>query len=338
MVEPNSLEYRQRAVQWFRLAQVLSPLRSRRNRGRARAANNVNDSGDSMQYSRYNLIPAVMLLMLATSCSSTGDDIDGLSPSSSNEEIMMHMLDAANSQRQTDQLARHFPDLDRSRAYAIQRARLEHGLKTSTQVGWKLGWSRLAGPDDTLDPIVGHYLNDRVFSEDRPVSTRFFTDGVSNAEPEVVFYLNRDLPGPVVTREEVIAAIDSVGIAMEFVNWRAAEPRTREHAIADNGIVSGVILGEDRFNLDDIDFSSLVGRVEVNGSEVSDGPATSIMGEDPLAGLVWAANELPKWGMHLKAGDFVLSGTVCVPLPVTAGDSAVVSFNGMGSIEAQFVE
>ena len=282
-----------------------------------------------------------VLLALTTGCSPSGNDADdggSLTATSSNQEIMLHMLDTANSQRQTDALAANFPDLDRKRAYAIQRLRLQHGLQSGQHVGWKLGWSRLAGPDDDLDPIVGHYFDDRVFAEGNPVSTRFFTDGTAMAEPEVVFYLNRDLPGPVVSREELIAAIDSVGVAMEFVNWRAVEPRTREHAIADNGIASGVVLGQDRHSLVDVNFAAEVGRIEVNNSEASDGPASSIMGEDPLAALLWAANELPKWGMQLKAGDFVLSGTVCVPLPVTAGDAATASFSGLGSVSARFVE
>lgn len=251
---------------------------------------------------------------------------------------MLHMLDTANSQRETNALATHFPDLDRKQAYAIQRMRLQHGLQSGQHVGWKLGWTRLASPEDDLDPIVGHYFDDRVFAEGESVSTRYFTNGTASAEPEVVFYLKHDLPGPAVSREQVVAAIESVGVAMEFVNWRATEPRTREHAIADNGIASGVVLGKDRHAPGDIDLAMETGRIEVNGSEASDGPASSIMGEDPLAALVWAANELPKWGMHLKAGDFVLSGTVCVPLPVSAGDTATVSFSGLGSVSARFVE
>lgn len=285
-------------------------------------------------------VAAIGMLAGAVGACSSGDDSGGaaLSPDSDNVAIMLHMLDTANSQRQTDELAKHFPDLDRKRAYAIQRLRLEHGLKTDRHVGWKLGWTRLAEPDDLLDPIVGHYFSDRVFEEGKPVSTRYFTGGVANAEPEIVFYLNKDLPGPAVSRDELVDAIESVGIAMEFVNWRATEPRTREHAIVDNGIASGVVLGKDRFQLADINLAEELGQVIVNGSEISSGPASSIMGEDPVAGLLWAANELPKWGMHLKAGDFVVSGTVCVPLPVTAGDSATISFSSMGEVTARFVE
>lgn len=278
------------------------------------------------------------MAVLLVACSGAGDELPTISETASDREIAEHMLRAQESQRKTDSLARYFPALSRDRAYAIQRLRLETGSQTAEHVGWKLGWTRLASAGDVLDPIVGHYFADRVFAEGQPVSTRYFTEGVSNAEPEIVFYLKEDLPGPVVTREQVVAAIDTVGIAMEFVNWRAAEPNTREHAIADNGIASGVVLGGERVAFDDIDLAQEVGRVVVNGEQSSDGSASSIMGEDPLAALVWAANELPKWGMQLSAGDFVLSGTVCVPLPVTAGDSATVSFTNLGSVSADFVE
>jgi len=261
-----------------------------------------------------------------------------LTADSSNREIMQHLYQHEMSQTQTGALATHFPDMTRERAYAIQRGRLAEHSEDDQHLGWKLGWTRYTGPDEPLDPIMGHYMSQRVYAEGKPVSTRYFTAGSAAAEPEIVFYLKKDLRGPVVTRADVIDAIDSVGIAMEFVNWRVTEPRTREHAIADNGIAAGVVLGEQRFSVDDLDFSAIEGRVTVNGEETSSGKATSIMNEDPVAGIVWAANELPKWGMYLKAGQFIVSGTVCIPLPVSAGDSAEIEFTGMGSLQADFIE
>ena len=260
-----------------------------------------------------------------------------LSSGSSNQEIAHHLYHHEMNQTQTGELAVHFPDLSRERAYAIQRARLDEHSEQDEHVGWKLGWTRSYEGDGGLDPIVGHYMSKRVYAEGKPVSTRYFTAGSAAAEPEIVFYLKKDLKGPVVSKADVIDAVESVGIAMEFVNFRTTEPRTREHAIADNGIAAGVVLGEEKYALDNLDFSVIEGRVTVNGEKTNSGMATSIMSEDPLAALVWAANELPKWGMHLKAGDFVVSGTVCVPLPVRAGDSAVVDFTGMGELRATFV-
>ena len=281
---------------------------------------------------------SLFTLVLVAGCSSEVDPSNALSADADDEAIMRHMVEVAAGQGQTDQIAKHFPDIGRERAYRIQRMRLEHSKKSAEHVGWKLAWTRLAEPGDELDPAVGHYMSDRVYSEDQPVSTRHFTNGVSNAEPEIVFYLKEDLPGPVVTEEQLIAAIDSVGVGMEFVNWRLTEPGTREHAILDNGIATGVVLGAERHPLDSIDLNAQIGRVEVNGEASSEGPATSLMGEGPLAAMLWAANELPKWGMHLEAGQFVFSGTVCPPLPVTAGDSATVSFTDLGSVSATFVE
>jgi 2-keto-4-pentenoate hydratase len=265
-----------------------------------------------------------------------GTSVALLKPDSGDAEIVAHMMQHEQNQTQTAALAINFPDLTREHAYAIQRLRLEQTSVAEPHVGWKLGWTRLSEPGALLDPIVGHYVESRVYSQGESVSTRFFTSGTASAEPEIVFYLGKDLPGPVVTIEQLIDAIESVGIAMEFVNWRALEPRTREHAIADNGIAAGVVLANSRFKLSELDFSRIEGNVTVNGAISNSGHATSIMGEDPLAGLLWAANELPKYGMYLKAGQFVVSGTVCVPLPVSAGDNARISFTGMGSLDVEF--
>lgn len=282
-------------------------------------------------------ICAILSIWLLAACSSDVDVPTALSADASDEQIMRHMLEVADGQGQTSQIARHFRDIERKRAYRIQRMRLDHSKQSAEHVGWKLAWTRQAEPGEALDPAVGHYMSNRVYSEGEPVSTRFFTGGTSFAEPEIVFYLKEDLPGPAVTRQELIAAIDSVGVGMEFVNWRLTEPGTREHAILDNGIATGVVLGAERHPLDSIDLNAQIGRVEVNG-ESSEGPATSLMGEGAIAAMLWAANELPKWGMHLEAGQFVFSGTVCTPLPVAAGDSATVSFTDLGSVSATFVE
>lgn len=275
--------------------------------------------------------------VLATTFCSAQDLPPPIDSSASDHDIMEHMYRHEANQTQTDALARHFPDIGRDRAYAIQKLRLEEKSQQFTRAGWKLAWTRM--PDDgRLDPAFGHYLEDRVFPADEPVSSRYFTSGTALAEPEIVFYFNKDLPGPVVTREEVVDAIEAVGIAMEFVNWRALEPRSREHAIIDNGIAAGVVLDDRRFALADVSFADETGTVTVNDDESNSGPATAIMGEDPLAAVIWAANELPRYGMHFKAGEFVVSGSVCTPLPVSAGDKAVASFTNLGSLEVNIVD
>jgi len=267
---------------------------------------------------------------------SPAEERASLSPSSTDAEIMEHLYRAELEQKATDALTSHFPEITRDRAYAIQKLRLAHREQSSRRVGWKIGWSRLANPEDELDPVVGHVMEDRLFPEGEPLSTRYFVEGTTGAEAEVVFYLNKDLPGPEVSAEELADAVEAVGAAMEFVSGRLTQPHEREHAVADNVYGAGVVLGAQRFDLDDVDFSGEIGQVEVNGIIEQEGPATSIMGKDPFEALVWIANELPKRGMHLHAGDFVVTGTVCVPPPVKAGDSARVLFTSLGSVSVEF--
>ena len=63
-------------------------------------------------------------------------------------------------------------------------------------------------------------------------------DGGRGAEAEVVFYLDADLPGPELSAEEVAAAVESVGAAMEFVSghtlneWLKREERGRPQILA----------------------------------------------------------------------------------------------------------
>ncbi len=123
---------------------------------------------------------------------------------------------------------------------------------------------------------------------------------------------------------------ESIHIIMALAQREALGSRHRE--IEPEHIMLGVL------KLAEVDFSNELGQVEVNGTVVEEGPATSIMGTDPFEALVWIANELPKRGWHLRAGDFVVTGTVCVPPPVKAGDSARVIFTNLGSVSVGFVE
>ena len=287
----------------------------------------------------------VLNLLIAAACANDPvappEDMDtaAFGPEASDADIMAYLHEAEMSQTTTDALPTHFPDMTRERAYAIQRLRLEHREQSSRRVGWKIGWSRVPSPDelDALDPVVGHVMEDRVFAESEPLSTRYFVDGSSGAEAEVVFYLNKDLPGPESVARTSADAVEAVGAAMEFVSGRLAQPHSREHAVADNVYGAGVVLGSERFALGEVDLKAEIGKVEVNGEIQAEGPATSIMGKDPFEALVWIANELPKRGWHLRAGDFVVTGTVCAPPPVTAGDHARVSFTTLGSVEVDFV-
>ncbi|MBI1893372.1 MAG: hypothetical protein HYS14_04600 [Candidatus Rokubacteria bacterium] len=65
------------------------------------------------------------------------------------------------------------------------------------------------------------------------------------------------------------------------------------------------------------------------------GRGEAVLGH-PLNALAWLANELPKWGRSLKAGEFVTTGTCTDIYVAKAGDNIQADFGTLGSVEVVF--
>ena len=75
--------------------------------------------------------------------------------------------------------------------------------------------------------------------------------------------------------------------------------------------------------------------VEKNGSVLSAGAGAAALGS-PVNCVTWLANTLGEFGITLKAGEVILSGSL-VPLePVKAGDYMRVDIGGIGSASVRF--
>jgi 2-oxopent-4-enoate/cis-2-oxohex-4-enoate hydratase len=53
--------------------------------------------------------------------------------------------------------------------------------------------------------------------------------------------------------------------------------------------------------------------------------------------VAWLANALGRFGMPLRAGEVILSGSLGALIPVTAGDSLHLSIGGLGSASVRFI-
>jgi len=58
--------------------------------------------------------------------------------------------------------------------------------------------------------------------------------------------------------------------------------------------------------------------------------------EHPLNALAWLANELPKFGLQLSAGDYVTTGLTTEVYAATPGDQVTADFGPLGSVELKF--
>ena len=76
--------------------------------------------------------------------------------------------------------------------------------------------------------------------------------------------------------------------------------------------------------------------VEKNGEVISTGAGAAALGS-PLNCVTWLANTLGRFGIPLKAGEVILSGSLVPREPVLAGDTLNLSIGGLGGCSVRFV-
>jgi 2-oxo-3-hexenedioate decarboxylase/2-keto-4-pentenoate hydratase len=159
------------------------------------------------------------------------------------------------------------------------------------------------------------------------------------AECEIAVRLGADLdPGRApFDRERVAPAVDAVLAAMEIVDDRYRDYRILgvPTLIADDFFNAGCVLGPPVARWRELDLTSLRGVTRLNGRTVGQGEGRAVMGH-PLEALAWLANLRAGLGVGLRAGEFVLLGSVVETRWVALGDEVAVEIEGLGEARATF--
>jgi len=159
-------------------------------------------------------------------------------------------------------------------------------------------------------------------------------------EFEVAVELARDLPpGPMPhTRQSVAEAVRAVMPAFELADDRQADYATlSSHAlglVADNAWNEGAVLGSPILNWKDHDLAAVRGVAKINGVQVGEGYGRDAMGH-PFEALAWVANNLARRGRYLRAGEFVITGSLVTSKFPKAGDLVEFELGGLGRVELQ---
>ncbi|TNE90469.1 MAG: 2-oxopent-4-enoate hydratase [Deltaproteobacteria bacterium] len=225
--------------------------------------------------------------------------------------------------------------LDIDMAYAISDAMLQRRLADGERIiGRKIGVTSRAVQDmlGVHQPDFGTLTDAMVFHGEMPVSKLLIQP---RAEGEIAFTLARDLVGPGITPEDVLAATKSVHACFEVVDSRIADWKIGiEDTVADNASSGLFAIGEG-VDPAEVDFEGCHMVVHKNGARLSEGYGRAALGS-PLICVAWLANTFGARGIALKAGDVVLSGSL-VPLePVVAGDHMHVAISGIGELDLRF--
>ncbi|MDA0824780.1 MAG: 2-oxopent-4-enoate hydratase [Proteobacteria bacterium] len=231
------------------------------------------------------------------------------------------------------------PDIIIEDAYQISLRMLERRLADGEQmIGKKIGVTSKVVMDmlNVRQPDFGFLTDTMVYgnSAEVPVSTQLIQP---KAEGEIAFVLKRDLKGPGVTNADVIAATDFVMPCFEIVDSRITDWKIKiQDTIADNASCGAIVLGDKSVSPLDVDLATCGIVVSLNGEIISTGAGAAAMGS-PVNAVTWLANTLGAYGIELKAGDIILSGSLVPLQTVKPGDAMHMEIGGIGQASARFV-
>ena len=232
------------------------------------------------------------------------------------------------------------PEITIEDAYHISRVMLDARLEGDGErvIGKKIGVT-----SSVVQEMLGVYQPDFGFLTDAmeyPNNASIKIDGnmiQPLAEAEIAFRLKADLIGPGITEADVLSASESIMPCFEIVDSRIDDWKVKiQDTVADNASCGVYVLGEDIAVNKETDFPALDVKVYKNGEFLSEGKGRAVQG-NPLTAVAWLANTLGDFGIPLKAGETILSGSVVPMEKVKAGDEMHMELTGLGSATVRFV-
>ncbi len=199
------------------------------------------------------------------------------------------------------------------------------------QVGWKVaqtseGTRRQFGfPEPIFGCLMEEGLRRSGHSYGRDELIR------PGCEPEVCVRLGAPLSGGA-DAAAARRAIDALHPAFEVIELRGDIAAQKGLAIADNVAQKGVVLGGPVPLADGLDLAAMECRVLMNGGEAARGRGDAVLG-DPVNSVVWLARKLAEFGLSLRAGDLIMTGSITRMFPLAPGDRARAEFEGIGAVE-----
>jgi len=254
--------------------------------------------------------------------------------SKQHDDLGLSLYKSLKAQTTIAPLTNTFDDIDIEDGYLISKVMLTHRLTNDgvSVIGKKIGVTsapvqKMLG---VFQPDFGFLTSDMIYKNGATIS-------ISNtmiqpkAEAEIAFRLNKDLLGPNVTEQDVLDATECIMPCFEIVDSRIDDWKIKiEDTVADNASCGVFVLGDVELDPREHDLPNLSVKVFKNDQPLSEGLGSAVQG-NPLTAVAWLANTLGEFGIELKAGEVILSGSV-VPLePVVAGDKMHMELEGLGS-------
>ena len=256
---------------------------------------------------------------------------------SGTQERLAGMLAAARRDgRQIDHLPPELVPATARDGYAVNAL-------VAQRLGWEpLGW-KIAGTTPAMreklrvtDPIYGRTY--RRFAAQSPARLAHAELLDPLVECEFFITLAHDLPprDAAWTMAEVAGAVATIHAGIEVAECRFPMDRLPPlPAILADGSASGRYVFGDAIAAWRGGLAGMEVVLEVDGARRRHGSGADVMG-DPLAPLLWLANERRHWGDGLRAGETVSTGSTTGMFPVKRGQAVRAAFGGVAEVRIAF--
>lgn len=269
-------------------------------------------------------------------------------------QLAQQLEHAERTRTQVEHFSKRHPSMTMKDGYRINRAWAAiKSAQGSKVIGHKIGLtSRAMQISSNIDePDYGTLFDYMRYTckggEALEIPVKNFI--APRVEVELAFILKRELRGPNVTVEDVMAATDYVTPAIEIIDARIEQfdretkkPRKVFDTISDNAANAGIVVGDIsadaryRMNAETTNLPWVGAICRYNGVVEETGLAAGVQGH-PAIGIAWLANRLHPWGEHLAAGEIVLAGSFTKPVPAKAGDVFEVDYSVHGVLRFKFI-
>ncbi|MBQ0137914.1 MAG: fumarylacetoacetate hydrolase family protein [Kurthia sp.] len=230
-----------------------------------------------------------------------------------------------------------FPNLKVKEAYEIQLQTVAHKMEQGHIItGKKIGLTSEAMQNslNVHEPDYGHLLSDMLIKNNGKVPSGHLLQ--PKVEGELAFVLKKDLKGPNITAMDVILATDYIVPALEIVDSRIKNWKINlQDTIADNASSGLYVLGDERFQIHEVDFKKIGMALYKNDELLNTGAGVACLG-NPVEAVVWLANKLADYTISLKKGEVILSGALSEAMPAYEGDVFACKFNQLGEVRVEF--
>jgi len=155
-------------------------------------------------------------------------------------------------------------------------------------------------------------------------------------EGEIAFLIGSPIAGPGVTSQQVLAATEALAVAVEVIDSRIDSWRIKlVDTIADNSSYGALTLGPWSRSLRDVDIRTVGMIIHQNGQPIVEGVGAAALGH-PARAVAWLVNKLSTYGVSVKPGDVVLSGSLARSLPARRGDVFLLETHGQPPLSVLF--